>query len=293
MSTPRAISDVVFSAFLDWLKNSGLLGGAPVGTSVETVRQAVGAPIRTPLPPSRTTVSLSFDDGYLNQFSLAFQRALQPHDMHAAFFISSGGVSAYPGTMTWSQLSTLRSNGNEIGGETVHHVSLKRRVPYGRKVQEVCQDRATLAQHGLAARTFAYPLGIYNSVAEHIVMGCGYTSARAAGGITRMGRITAETEPPRDPLAIRTVKGPASPILLSDMQHAVRAAASHGGGWVTFIFYRVCSQKFAPRAFRSCMSSHRPVRLNTLNSFLTWLRRGAPARTSVATIGQTLSGLSP
>ena len=148
-----------------------------------------------------------------------------PHHVHATFFLSTGGVSAYPGTMTWGQLSTLHSQGEEIGGETVHHVSLKRKVGYARKVQEVCQDREALIQHGLQPATFAYPLGIYNPIAEKIVEGCGYGAARAAGGISSTGRVYAETIPPRDPFATRTANGPPGPIRLADMQRAIRAAA--------------------------------------------------------------------
>jgi peptidoglycan/xylan/chitin deacetylase (PgdA/CDA1 family) len=292
MSTPRAVSAAVFSSFLDWLKNSGRSGGAPVGTRVETVRQVVGSPPQTPLPPARTTVSLSFDDGYRSQFSLGFEHALLPHHTRATFFVSSGGVSAHRATMTWPQLLTLRSGGNEIGGETVHHFSLRRRAPLAKKVREVCQDRSTLTQHGLDATTFAYPEGIYNRGAEKIVRDCGYQAARAAGGVSPTGRITAETLPPRDPFAIRTIRGPDSPILLSNLERAVRAAASHGGGLVTFIFYRVCSKVYAPTTFRSCMSSYRPVLLSTLNSLLTWLHRAAPPRTSVATIRQAVSSAS-
>ena len=93
-------------------------------------------------------VSLTFDDGLQNQFDLGFKRALQPHQMDGTFYNISGLTNVDPQHMTWPELTALNNGGNEIGGHTVDHINLKTTTDYNTKVQEVCQDRQNMIQHG-------------------------------------------------------------------------------------------------------------------------------------------------
>src|SRR6185437_1191523 len=52
-------------------------------------------------------VTLSFDDSDVNQYTLGFVHALQPHNMHGTFFVISGHVSSDPDAMTWAQVTAL------------------------------------------------------------------------------------------------------------------------------------------------------------------------------------------
>jgi peptidoglycan/xylan/chitin deacetylase (PgdA/CDA1 family) len=244
-----------------------------------------------------TIVSLTFDDGTVSQYSLAWQRAMGPHGMDATFFVPSGNIGTGPGYMTWDQLSALSAAGNEIGGHTVNHVNLTgSSLTYDQKVHQVCDDRQALLQHGIEVVSFAYPEGAYDQTAKEIVRSCGYSSGRATGGVSASGPVYAETVPPLDVYATRTWTAPTpstSPIQLSDMQAVVNAAAGHGGGLVQIVIHRVCSQTHDSANYSSCLNSWRPMELDTLNGFLDWMAAagqtgGAPAGSLIQTVRQAL-----
>jgi peptidoglycan/xylan/chitin deacetylase (PgdA/CDA1 family) len=245
-----------------------------------------------------TIVSLTFDDGTAAQYTLAWQRALEPHHMSATYFVPSGKIGSGSSYMTWGQLSTMFTAGNEIGGHTVDHMNLTgSTLTYDQKVHEVCDDRQALLQHGLDAVSFAYPEGAYDQTAKDIVGSCGYTSGRRTGGVSAGGPVYAETVPPLDAYATRTWTAPTpstSAIQLGDMQAVVNAAASHGGGWVQIVIHRVCSQTYDAANYSGCLTSWRPMELDTLNAFLAWMAAagqtgGAPAGSVVQTVGRTIA----
>jgi peptidoglycan/xylan/chitin deacetylase (PgdA/CDA1 family) len=252
------------------------------------------------LAPS-VRVSLTFDDGVQNQYTLGFRRALQPHHLNGTFYNISGLNGVDPQHMTWAELTALNDGGNEIGGHTVDHVNLKTDPDTAHKTFEVCQDRQNMIDHGFYPTSFAYPEGAYDATAEGIVQGCGYATGRAAGGIDVAGQgagpVYTETIPPKDTFATRTVfDAPVGtppnvpPISLAHLEAAVTAAAQHGGGWVPLVFHQICSQTFDPDEYASCISDYGPIELDTLNAFLTWLQTSAPPRTSVETVSQVING---
>jgi peptidoglycan/xylan/chitin deacetylase (PgdA/CDA1 family) len=256
--------------------------------------------------PFTTIVSLTFDDGIENQYALGFLRALQPHNMNGTFFINTGLTSLQDSSMTWPQLTTLNDAGNEIGGHTLDEYNLKTSTNQTTSINEVCQDRQNLVSHGFYPTSFAYPYGAYDANSESIVSGCGYTSGRAAGQIDvsgpGLGPAYAESIPPKDPLATRTMyNAPAGtppnvpPLQLSDMENTISAAAQNGGGWVQLAFHEVCSQTFDPANYSNCIADWGPVELNTLNALLDWLGSagqpgGAPAGTVMKTVSQVSNG---
>ncbi len=118
---------------------------------------------------------------------------------------------------------------------------------------------------------------------------CGYQSGRRAGGSNPSGPVYAETIPPADPYAVRTVfRSAETELQLSDLTTPVTAAASHGGGWVVLVFHEVCSQ--SDPGYSSCIASYKPVQDTTFNAFLDWLQNSAPPATSVKTVRQVMSG---
>jgi len=256
-----------------------------------------------------TVVSLTFDDGIENQYLLAFQRALQPHNMTGTFYIntSATNLGLASGSMTWDQLTALNNAGSEIGGHTLDEFDLTSTTNTQTLTNEVCQDRQNLVNHGFYPTSFAYPFGAYNATAESIVQGCGYTSGRAAGGVDvsgpGAGPVYAETIPPKVPLATRTLYNPATgspptaPMLtLSNMENAITAASQNGGGWMQLVFHQICSQTYDPANYSNCTSAWGPVELDTLNALLDWLKNagqagGAPAGTQAKTVSQVINGL--
>src|SRR5258707_1015831 len=218
-----------------------------------------------------TVVSLTFDDGIENQYTLAFQHALQPHNATGTFFINTSGTNAglSSGSMTWDQLTALNNAGNEIGGHTLGESNLTTDDTQT-ATNEVCQDRQNLVNHGFYPTSFAYPFGAYNATAESIVQGCGYTSGRAAGGVDvtgpGAGPVYAETIPPPVSLATRTVYNASTgspavaPMLtLSNMEAAITGASQNGGGWGQLVFHHVCSQNYDSANYTNCTSSSATV----------------------------------
>ena len=257
------------------------------------------------LPP-QTVVSLTFDDGVNNQYTLGVKRALQPHNLRGTFYDVSGLNDVDPQHMTWDQLHATNNAGNEIGGHTLDHVNLKTTTDYNTIVHEVCDDRQNLLNHGFYPTSFAYPFAAYDATDESVVQSCGYTTGRAAGGVDVAGEgagpVYAETLPPKDLWATRTVYAPPTgspanvpPLTLSHLQDAVTAAAAHGGGWIVYDFHQICSQAYDPDNYTGCMGDWGPIELSTLNAFLDWLNNagqpgGAPVRTTVQTVSQVING---
>src|SRR4249920_4104689 len=91
-------------------------------TAGVTLLIALLAPVASAAPG--TVVTFTFDNDTASQYTLGYQQALLPHAMSATFFASSGTVGAGPGFMTWAQLVTMQTNGNEIGGRTTHFTDL-------------------------------------------------------------------------------------------------------------------------------------------------------------------------
>jgi peptidoglycan/xylan/chitin deacetylase (PgdA/CDA1 family) len=249
--------------------------------------------------PYKTVVSLTFDDQYEN-FFLYLRPQLQSHGMNGTFYVITSDTDAgFSCCMSWAQLRTMQNDGNDIGGHTVDHANLTDpNLTYDQKVAEVCGDRQDQMQNGIAdPASFAYPFGAFDATAEGIVKSCGYQTARTGGGVSSSVTVPsspwAETLPPKDPYALRTVDVDGSaPKTLADLQNFVTAASVHGGGWLPLTFHEVCHQGAAD--YSNCMSTYGPVDDAVLASFLDWLQAagqsgGAPAGVLVQTVRYALN----
>jgi hypothetical protein len=149
--------------------------------------------------------------------------------------------------------------GNEVGGHTLHHVDLTKLS-------------TTEAQHEV----------------KQIVQDCGYTSGRDVGNINSISVCTtcpyAETIPPRDPFALRTLEPATSITKLSDLQTYVTNAENNGGGWLILVFHGICDN--------SCTSSN-SLSPAIFTAFLDWLQPRSASGTVVQTVGQVMSGTPP
>ena len=129
---------------------------------------AFAAPARAAGP---IRVVLEFDNNSISQYTLGYQQALQPHNATAMFYVNSGSVSGGPNQMSWAQLTTLANAGNDIGGKSVSATNL---TTDPNPTQQVCDDRAAIASHGLTPIGFAYPGGANNATVQDVVKSCGY-----------------------------------------------------------------------------------------------------------------------
>jgi peptidoglycan/xylan/chitin deacetylase (PgdA/CDA1 family)/plastocyanin len=241
-----------------------------------------------------TIVSLTFDDGLSDQY---LARSMLAQDgLHATFYVNSNNVGTSSSFMSWSQLSGLAADGNEIGGHTLDHVDLTS-VSSTEATRQVCDDRQAIISHGFTATDFDYPYGASNPTVESIVRGCGYSSGRRAWGLCPIGQVPpncpdgvggqypfAEPIPPRNIWKIAVTSIRASHTL-ADIEESVTNAESSGGGWVTILMHHVCD---------GCDPTNGgSVSPAILSAFLDWLAPRAANGTYVRTMRDVISDTTP
>ena len=241
-------------------------------------------PVLAASAATQTTVSLTFDNGSISQYTLGYLQALQPHGAHATFLVNSGTVGASSNFMSWAQLTAVSSAGNDIGGKTVNATNL---TTDPNPTTQVCNDRVALIQHGLTPVSFAYPGGVTSTTVKTVVKNCGYGTARTAGGLSATGATYAELVPPADWFATRAYAP--SAVTLASMQALVTGAATHNGGWSQIVIGKVCSQALDSGNYTTCSGSSGHIELADLNAFLDWMGSagqpgGAPAGASLNTV---------
>ncbi|WP_437594329.1 polysaccharide deacetylase family protein [Sorangium sp. So ce1000] len=194
--------------------------------------------VLTARPPGPLVVSIEFDDGLADQFSV--RSILAEHGMHATFFVNSGQLD-HPRHLTVAQLRALASDGHEIGGHTIDHERLPE-LRANEQRRQICDDRRALLALGFAVSDFAYPWGAHDSVSIELVRSCGYDSGRRAGGLAFASCSfcpRTESIPPRDPMATRAPGSLRRSQGVPEIQELIRSA-QQDGGWIQLIFHHVC-----------------------------------------------------
>ena len=100
-------------------------------------------------------VILNFDDGRLSQYTNAIP-ILDKYGFKATFYVVCNYIGKKDGYMDWNEIKTLQKEGHDIGSHSMNHVRLeqlsKKNVEY-----EVGQSKRCLQDHGINAKSFAYP----------------------------------------------------------------------------------------------------------------------------------------
>ncbi|MEU4393607.1 polysaccharide deacetylase family protein [Kribbella sp. NPDC023855] len=251
---------------------------AVVATSLTAIIQPAAA-------ATNTIVSLTFDDGHSSHINTL--PMLQSRGLRGTFYVNSGWVGSSDYYMPWSEIHALADAGNEIGGHTVRHTNLTT-VSLATAQREVCDDRANIAAQGFPTPvSFAYPEAEFNATAKQVVAGCGYSSARAVGGVSEPGCDEcprAESVPPVDAFALQTPPSVDLRTSLAELQAYVTNAETSGGGWVVLTFHGICSN--------SCTGD---LSYSTANftAFLDWLKLREANGTVVRTVGEVMGVASP
>jgi peptidoglycan/xylan/chitin deacetylase (PgdA/CDA1 family) len=228
----------------------------------------------------RTVVSLTFDDGWADQYMNA-RSILAARGMRATFYVNSNRIGTL-GFLTWAQLEALRADGHEIGGHTLDHVDITK-VSEEEARRQVGDDRATLLERGFDVQSFAYPYGEHTAITRSIVDECGYASGRRAWGLRDLdavrhdSRLAAGSIQPADRYAIPTACCVRSSTPLAVLQdRIVRAENGESHGWLPLVLHRVSDESRDNR-----VNSISPT---TLDALLAWLQRREAKGTVVRTI---------
>lgn len=141
----------------------------PLARLLEMVAKAEPIPART--------VSITFDDGYLDNFSVAAP-ILKRRKIPATFFVSSGYIGttrtfpwdvstsiSHP-MMTWDQVRQLAAEGFEIGAHSINHVNLAACAPDLAEREIIDSKRHIEDQLGTSISGFAYPFGWKRSMSH-------------------------------------------------------------------------------------------------------------------------------
>lgn len=129
-------------------------------------------------------ISLTFDDGWKNQYTRAFP-VLEKYGLKGTFYI----ISRMPefmlhegeGRMMDEEIKILQERGHEIGAHSQTHPHLQLCLPW--KVRkEVKGSKKDLEDRGFNIETFCYPYGRRNWFVDKIVANSGFLGARLAHG---------------------------------------------------------------------------------------------------------------
>jgi peptidoglycan/xylan/chitin deacetylase (PgdA/CDA1 family) len=125
-------------------------------------------------------VSLTFDDANDGIYTYGLP-ALKQYNIKATIYPIVGGVeNNEEWLMDWTQLTDLKNAGWEVGSHSMTHPSMSTltddQIEY-----ELSQSKLVLANHGFAAKSFAFPYGDYNyNVLDRVTRH--YESSRMAWG---------------------------------------------------------------------------------------------------------------
>ncbi len=137
--------------------------------------------IQEALPLPEKSVLITFDDGYLDNYTNAFP-ILQQYSMQASFYLITGMIGQ-PNRMTVPQIREMAAAGMDFGSHTVSHRPLAG-LSTAEVTAELSQSKNSLEQMlGSAVEFTAYPCGSYTADTLSVAREAGYTG----GFSTRYG----------------------------------------------------------------------------------------------------------
>ena len=117
-------------------------------------------------------ITLTFDDGELNNFTCAFP-ILKQSGFPAYFFVTINRIGK-KGYMGWEELKELRDSGMIIGSHGVNHLILTE-LTDKRIEEELVTSKDVLEQHlKVNVDYFSVPRGFYNERVQQLALKSGY-----------------------------------------------------------------------------------------------------------------------
>jgi hypothetical protein len=228
-----------------------------------------------------TIVTIEWHDGNAEQTDTV--PILDAHGMHATFLVNTGPIMAGDGAkLSVSDVQAIFAHGNEIGGHTLHHVNVQP-LPFAEAANEICTDRNNLLAMGVQPTSFAYPFASFDGGSEDVAHYCNYNDASATAGLSLKGP-AANTVPPADPYAVRTVPAIKKSTKLTTMEryvfNAEASAQTNGSAWVIFVFHHLCDAHCGPYV----------ISADKFGAFLDFLRSESANGVVVQTMREVLDG---
>jgi peptidoglycan/xylan/chitin deacetylase (PgdA/CDA1 family) len=125
---------------------------------------------------SHKTVVITFDDGYVDNYTNAFP-ILKKYHIPATIFLISDYVGKNPDLLNWSQVKEMDSNGISFGSHTRRHAYLPSQTEAQMKDEIVESKHAIEKELGKPVDFFAYPCGGFSEDAKAITALAGYKAA--------------------------------------------------------------------------------------------------------------------
>ena len=197
-----------------------------IGMLLASTTLVVGGASAPATAVAPTIVTIEWHDGNADQIRLLSILDDYPA-IHFTFLVNTGPILAHnPANLGVPDLRSLFEAGNEIAGHTLDHVNVQP-LSTADASHEVCTDRNNLLTIGtpdvFQPTSFAYPFASFDDASEDVAHYCGYNGASATAGLTLKGPV-ANTVPPADPYAVRTVPAIKKSTKLVTMQRFVDAA---------------------------------------------------------------------
>ena len=124
-------------------------------------------------PIPEKSVVITFDDGYLDNYTDAFP-VLKSMGFKATVFVITSQVDKNPTCITSEMIKDMDKNGFDIQSHTVHHLDLDG-LTYEKQVQELKQSKEFLDKLlNKDVRYIAYPTGRYNENTLKAMKEAGY-----------------------------------------------------------------------------------------------------------------------
>ncbi len=175
-----SVSPIKFKIDLEWLRDHGYQT-----YSIDDLEGILSGQMKV----SKKPVILTFDDGYEDNYQIAFQD-LKSMGMVGNFYIITGAVGK-PNYMTDAELQEMSRGKMTLGSHTVSHPDLAK-ASLARQIKELTDSRDfldNLLQKNITS--LCYPSGKYTPLTLMVAKGLGYKT----GTTTKSGFTSASSDP--------------------------------------------------------------------------------------------------
>jgi len=132
--------------------------------TIDAIGDWLAGRVRFDRPPC----ALTFDDGWLDNYTVAFP-LLRQYGATATIFLVTGAIGRDAHMMSWAQVDEMERAGIRFGSHTVTHAELGRCAPDQIR-RELLDSRTTLTERvAHPSRWFCFPKGSHSDVACRIV----------------------------------------------------------------------------------------------------------------------------